>query len=124
MLWRSVKKPLTTLLQQTAYHQHLSRLLERWRPQGITPRRYALLCANARCLALHPERCTSEHGARLMRQRMAKAAHRIIRAQGRVLGAEGRKVANENARARKAQRQRDDRLGRWGRVGQANVDGI
>lgn len=102
MLWRSPKKPLTRS-QQIAYAKNLDRLLKRWRQRGeqITSFRYACLCANARCLALHPERFSSAHGARLMRQREAKAAHKAIRMSGRIPAQEGRAQIERNRAARK-----------------------
>lgn len=118
MLWRSVRKTLTQQ-QELVAAEIYARLLKRWYGNLNSSRR-ARLRANARCLALHPERFTSEHGARLRRQRGAKAAHRAIRLQGRVPGAEARAVVAWN---REAQR-RNAEDGKGWRYGQVNVDGI
>jgi len=123
MLWRSAKKPLT-LPQEVAYRQHLSRLLRRWRQRGrvVSPDRYARLCANARCLALHPERLSSEHGWRMRRQRAAKACHEAQRAKGVTPGEAGREAIK---------RKRDDERKRAAgytqaelRSGSANTEGV
>jgi hypothetical protein len=111
MLWSSTKKQLNPR-QELIARQHLARLLKRWAGH-LNQSRYARLWANARCLALHPERFTSEHGWRLRRQRGAKAAHQAMRAQGRTPGDEGRAMIAGNREARK----RDRQQGLSGRVG-------
>ena|ERR1700680_4512692 len=118
MLWRSARKQLTQRHEVIA-SQHFARLLKRW-AGNLDQSRCARLWANARCLALHPERFSSEHGWRLRRQRGARAAHEAMRAQGRTPGAEGRAVIAWNREARK----RDAEQGKdWGR-GQTNLNGI
>ena len=111
MLWRSKRKSMTPQ-QESIARQHFARLLRRWDGYLDASRR-ARLWANARCLALHPERCSSEWGARLRRQRGAKAAHASIRAQGRTPGEEGRAAMMWNRLARK----RDREEGKQWRVG-------
>jgi hypothetical protein len=115
MLWRSARKTLTRAQELTAL-QIYARLLERWKG-NLNSNRRARLRANARCLALHPERFTSEHGARLRRQRAAKAAHASMRAQGRIPGEEGRAVIIQN----RAMRNRDVEEGKGWRYGQTYV---
>src|ERR1700729_2644440 len=99
MLWRSARKQLTPQ-QELIARQHLSRLLKRW-AGNLNPSRYARLWANARCLALHPERLTCGHGRRLRRQGAARAEHAAMRANGRTPGDEGRAVIMANREARK-----------------------
>jgi hypothetical protein len=118
MLWRSARKTLTTE-EEVVAAQNFARLLERWKG-NLNSSRCARLWANARCLALHPERFTSEHGARLRRQRGAKAAHKSIRAQGRVPGVEGRAAI---ASKREVHR-RDAEEGKAWRYGQTSLNGI
>src|SRR5271166_5618707 len=99
MLWRSARKHLTPW-QEALARQHFSRLAGRWQGKLDSARR-ARLWGNARCLALHPERCGSEWGARLRRQRGAKAAHAAVRAIGRTPGDKGRTAIMWNRAARK-----------------------
>src|ERR1039458_979337 len=56
MLWRSAKQHLTQR-QELIASQHFARLLKRW-AGNVNQSRCARLWANARCLALHPERLT------------------------------------------------------------------
>jgi len=88
-----------TFAQECDARRHYSRLLALH--PGATQAKRALLWANAKCLALHPERLTSEHGHRLIRQLAAKRTNQNIRAQGRTPGDEGRAVARRNQIARK-----------------------
>lgn len=118
MLWRSVRKSLTRQQELVAL-QIYARLLERWRG-NLNPSRRARLWANARCLALHPERLTSAYGARLRRQRGAKAAHESIRAQGRIPGDIGRSTIASNRQARR----RDREEGKDWRYGQTDISGF
>src|SRR5215472_14866194 len=118
MLWRSAKKQLTPQ-QELLARQHFARLLERWE-HNLTPSRYARLWANARCLALHPERLTSQHGRRLRRQRGARAAHQAMRLEGRTPGDEGREAIALNREARK----RDAESGKTWRVGHVDLNGV
>jgi hypothetical protein len=115
MLWRSAQKDLTPRQEDIA-RQHFIRLANRWEGKLDSARR-ARLWANARCLALHPERCSSEWGARLRRQRGAKAAHAAMRAEGRIPGAEGRDAIKWNRAASK----RDREQGRLWRVGRTDA---
>ena len=117
-LWRSARKDLTPW-QEAIARVHFARLSRRWEGNLDSARR-ARLWANARCLALHPERCSSEWGARLRRQRGAKAAHAAMRAQGRQLGTEGRAAIMWNREVQK----RDREEGKVWRVGHIDQDGI
>ena len=118
MLRRSARKQLTRQ-QELIASQHLARFLKRW-AGNLNPSRYARLWANARCLALHPERLTSEFGWRLRRQGAARAAHAKMRAQGRTPGAEGREAIRWNREARR----RDAEEGKGWRHGQTDMSGI
>lgn len=118
MLWRSARKQLNQR-QELIANQHFARLIKRWAGH-LNPSRSARLWANARCLALHPERFTSEHGRRLRRQRGAKATHRTMRAQGRAPGAEGRAAIAANREARR----RDMEQGKGWRHSQTDLSGI
>jgi hypothetical protein len=118
MLGRSARKQLTQR-QELIARQHFARLLNRW-AGNLNQSRCARLWANARCLALHPERLTSEHGWRLRRQRGARAAHQAMRAQGRTPGDEGRTIIAWNREARK----RDREQGKGWRVSQTYMNNI
>ena len=81
-----------------------------------------ILLASAHRCTIYPEFCTSEHGARLRRQRAAKAAHKAIRAKGQkpcqaAQEARKRKIAEKKAREA-GQTQVELRCG------SANTDGI
>jgi hypothetical protein len=114
-LWRSARKDLTPQQEDIA-RRHFVRLAKRWEGKLDSARR-ARLWANARCLALHPERCTPEWGARLRRQRGAKAAHAAMRAKGRTPGDKGRDAIMWNRVARK----RDREQGKGWRVGHTDA---
>jgi hypothetical protein len=125
LLPRGPQRPLTAFQEHQAI-RHYSRLLERHPEANRADRGWqrALLKANAICLALHPERCTAEHGKRLIRQLAAKRTNQKLRGQGRTPGAEGRAQIVENRKARKFSQQMKQRYGRKWYVGQANADGI
>lgn len=67
---------------------------------------------------LYPEYSTSEHGAKLRRQRAAKAAHAAIRASGRRPAQEATEAVKRKRAAAKA-KERGDLP-----IGSANTDGI
>jgi hypothetical protein len=118
ILWRSARKHLTPQQEAVAGH-HFARLAKRWERKLDSARR-ARLWANARCLALPPERLDSAWGARLRRQRGAKAAHAVIRAEGRTQGEEGRAAIAANREARK----RDREEASAGGFGRTDIDGL
>lgn len=122
MLRRSARKHLTRQ-QELIASQHFVRFLKRW-AGNLTASRYARLWANARCLALHPERLTSEYGWRLRRQRAAKAAYAKIRSQGRVPGSEGRAAIERNRNGRKFAKEMEEQYGPSWRYGRTNMNGI
>jgi hypothetical protein len=122
MLGRSARKHLTKR-QELIASQHFARLLKRW-AGNLNQSRCARLWANARCLALHPERLTSGYGWHLRRIKGALRAHAVIRAQGRTPGDEGRMRIAENREARKFSQQMKERYGPKWYVGHANVNGI
>jgi hypothetical protein len=108
MLWRSARKQLTRQ-QELIAREHFDRLLESW-AGNITQSRRARLWANARCLALHPERLTSGYGWHLRRIKAARHAHATIRTSGRVPGQEARA-------ALAAKREREANVGKQWRYG-------
>jgi hypothetical protein len=121
LLPRGPSRSLTDFQERQAIW-HYSRLLERHPEANHADRGWqrGLLKANAICLAIHPERCTPEHGKRLIRQLAAKHTNRQLRALGRIPGDEGRAAIARNRLAEK----RDREEGRQWRIGQTNLDGI
>lgn len=122
MLWRSDKNPIPPSKETFAEY---ARLLERHAhkyPNGIPQYARALLWANARNITIYSHMRTKEHGQRLMRQRMAKAAHKAIKAKGEKLCAkalEG-KLRKQMERKRLEAGVTVQEL----RQGSSNIDGI
>lgn len=81
MLWRSARKTLT-VRQTLVASEHYDRLLKRW-AGNLNPSRCARLWANARCLALHPERFTFNSNQTLKNFRL----ERLLRWTGILLAA-------------------------------------
>ena len=121
LLPRGPRKPLTAFQKHEAF-RHYSRLLERHPEANRSDRGWqrALLKANAICLALHPERFTSEHEKRLIRQLAATRTNRKLRGQGRTPGDDGRAAIA----AKRETRRRDREEGEQWRVGHTNTDGV
>jgi hypothetical protein len=118
VLWHTHKN--TSPVSQETHEIH-ARLLARHAskyPNGIPPAIVSILFACARKLALYPEYSTREHGQKLMRQRMAKAAHKAIRAKGM----QPCQAANE-ARKRYAEARKAKDRGELP-IGSSNTDGI
>lgn len=118
MLRRSAKKQLNRQ-QELVARQHFARFLNRW-AGNLNQNRCARLWANARCLALHPERLTSEYGWYLRRVKAAHHAHAAMLARGRTPGDEGRATIAANREARK----RDREQGKGWRVSETYLSEI
>lgn len=122
MLWRSKKNPI---LPSKETFETYARLIEKHAhkyPHGIPHYIRSLLWANARYCTLYKHMHTREHGQRLMRQRMAKAAHKAIKAKGEKLCAkalEGKRRKQEERKRLEAGVERVEL-----RHGSSNLDGI
>ena len=120
MLWRTNKNPAPFSDEtRRKYAEILARHAHKF-PNGFPHWYSALILACARKCTLYP--FNSDDGARLRRQRAAKATHAAIRAKGIVLCSQA-----TEARLRKAQERKAREAGLTQaelRGGSANTDGI
>lgn len=122
MLWRSKSnRPAISDEARRLHAQLLAKHAHKY-PQGIPHWYSSLLLASAQRLTLYPYYRTSEHGARMMRQRMAKAAHKAQRDKGIVPGQAGRDALKRKHAEKKALAAGQTRTEL--RTGSSNLDGI
>lgn len=119
MLWHSKKRPIPDSVlaewkRRVKSRESSGEILPNWRKALILA---ALIAAHE-----NPIRRTSEHGAKLMRQRMAKATHNAQRAKGIKPGQAGRDAMKRNAAERK--RKQAGETASELRTSSANMDGI
>jgi hypothetical protein len=122
VLWQSSKNNSPVSPETYSIHARLLARIEHKYPQGIPYYIKNLMWASARRIALYPEFSTKEHGQRLMRQRMAKAAHKAIKAKGEKLCAkalEGKRRKHEERKRLEAGHSVQEL-----RQGSSNMDGI